>query len=453
MLNAPWVPGASGVLCAYALNSAFNAFLFMVYASATGVSAKRFHVPPDKIAFLYSISLYISSVTSVFWIFMIRRLAWAAQVVAVGSNGAAVAFFYAASVTESYQLAVASAIMTGFAAGVCVPTPAFLGDAWFCADDRTQAVSLMIEANVIGWWLGSVLVPVLVEKPDDLVKLSSSLALPATVNAGLFATCWKSAPESAAVPPRITRPPRLDDLGSLLAAVLAFTLLGGLGFALPGVQDTLFARPVVEGGYGIPEVYTSITNTSFLLSGVFTGLALGQLPTSRPRLPDMQTLGGVCFLGLLGLVYLRRAALTGGAQIIFAALGMAIVGGPTLGYLPIAIDVISAFGISAEIAGGGLLFMTNLGGAVLSEFGSEANGMDLCATIAVLAVVLLAVVRIPAGSEAVQLKGVADAHARELPSYCLVGVSEKTEPRSAKPAVTTPSFLTRPLQGVFRKNS
>ena len=46
---------------------------------------------------------------------------------------------------------------------------------------------------------------------------------------------------------------------------------------------------------------------------------------------------------------------------------MAIVGGPTLGYLPIAIDVISAFGVSAEIAGGGLMFMTNLGGAVLSK--------------------------------------------------------------------------------------
>jgi hypothetical protein len=346
--------------------------------------------------------------------------------------------------------------MTGFAAGVFVPTPAFLGDAWFCPDDRTQAVSLMVEANVVGWWLGSILVPLLVEKPEDLVKLSLSLALPATVNIGLFATLWEKAPGSASAPPRFTRFPRLNDLGSLLAAIVAFTLLGGLGFAIPGVQDTIFSRPVEEGGYGISEVYTSLTNTSFLLSGVFTGLALGQLPTSRPRLPDMQTLGVVCFLGLLGLVYLRRAALTGGAQVFLAAVGMAIVGGPTLGYLPIAIDVISAFGVSAEIAGGGLMFMTNLGGAVLSEFGSDANGMDLCATIAVLAVVLLAVVRVPSGGEAIQLKKYGDGIATEGPSYCLAGLSEETPTAKTSKAGSTAqtsnaaSVLTQFFLSIFR---
>ena len=43
-------------------------------------------------------------------------------------------------------------------------------------------------------------------------------------------------------------------------ALLAFTLLGGIGSGFPGMQDAVFTRRRADGGYGIPQAYTSATN-------------------------------------------------------------------------------------------------------------------------------------------------------------------------------------------------
>ena len=51
-----------------------------------------------------------------------------------------------------------------------------------------------------------------------------------------------------------------DDEPEKKEALLAFTLLGGIGSGFPGVQDAIFTRLRADGGYGIPQAYTSATN-------------------------------------------------------------------------------------------------------------------------------------------------------------------------------------------------
>lgn len=392
-------PGARGVVCAYSVNSALNSFLFMVYASASDVAAERFHVKAEQIALLYSVSLYLATATGLFWMVMIRRLPGTAQAVAVSSNASAIALMYAASAAESFPLAIASAAVMGFGAGVMLPSPAFLGDVWFGPADRSKAVSIMVEANVTGWWIGSILIPLVITEPENFQPVALTLALPVTVVVALFATFWKRLPQSESAGAARQTTPRRRDIPSMLMALLAFTLLGGVGFAIPGVQDTLLSRSTKEGGYGIPEVYTSFTNACFMLSGVICGVLLGKLPAWRPRLPVLRLLAGVSVLGLVGLVALRAADWPNAAQVPMAAVLMAVVGGPTLGYFPVAIDMMSVYGCSAEMSGGAVMLMTNLGGAVLAQQASAAYGFELAIIVAGLGVVVLALVRLPARGE------------------------------------------------------
>jgi len=165
----------------------------------------------------------------------------------------------------------------GFGAGVMLPSPAFLGDVWFGPADRSKAVSIMVEANVTGWWIGSILIPLVITEPENFQPVALTLALPVTVVVALFATFWKRLPQSESAGAARQTTPRRRDIPSMLMALLAFTLLGGVGFAIPGVQDTLLSRSTKEGGYGIPEVYTSFTNACFMLSGVICGVLLGRL--------------------------------------------------------------------------------------------------------------------------------------------------------------------------------
>jgi len=284
----------------------------------------------------------------------------------------------------------------GFGAGVMLPSPAFLGDTWFCPADRSRAVSIMVEANVTGWWIGSILVPLVISKPRDFQTVALTLALPVMVITALFVVFWKPLPagESAVGATRPTAP-QGRDLRSLLTALLAFTLLGGVGFAIPGVQDAVFSRSIAKGGYGIPEVYTLFTNAAFMLSGVVSGVLLGKLPAHRPRLAVLRLLAGVAVLGLLGLVVLHPARFPTSVQVPVASVLMAVVGGPTLGFFPVAIDMMSAFGASAELSGGAVMLMTNLGGAILAQQAAAPYGFQLAMLIAGLAVVVLALVRLP----------------------------------------------------------
>merc|ERR1719271_1103067 len=99
----------------------------------------------------------------------------------------------------------------GFGAGVMLPSPAFLGDTWFCRADRSKAVSIMVEANVTGWWIGSILIPLVISEPKDFEVVSLSLSLPVVVIVGLFATFWRPLPNSeSGVAARPTAPRRRD---------------------------------------------------------------------------------------------------------------------------------------------------------------------------------------------------------------------------------------------------
>jgi hypothetical protein len=257
----------------------------------------------------------------------------------------------------------------------------------------------MVEANVTGWWIGSILIPLVISEPKDFENVALSLSLPVMVTVGLFVAFWKTLPggESAV----FTRPaaPRRKDIPSLLGALLACTLLGGIGFGIPGVQDTLLSRSRKDGGYGMPEVCTLFTNACFMLSGVVCGVSLGKLSAWRPRLAVLRVLAGVAVLGLLGLVALHPAQFPTAVQVLVASLLMAVVGGPTLGFFPVAIDMMSVYGVSAELSGGAVMLMTNLGGAVLAQEASAPAGFQLSMLLAGLAVVVLALVRLPGGRE------------------------------------------------------
>ena len=107
----------------------------------------------------------------------------------------------------------------------------------------------------------------------------------------------------------------------------------------------------------------------------------------------------MALLGFLGLLALRATRLPLDAMVPQAALSMAVAGGPALGFFVVAIDLLCVFGLSAEVAGGGLALLGNISAAFIAQVCSDRHAVEFAAGFLGLALAILTMVRLPARSD------------------------------------------------------
>lgn len=57
--------------------------------------------------------------------------------------------------------------------------------------------------------------------------------------------------------------------------LLVFTTVGGISFAIPGMQDEIFSSKDNLGHYALSRRETAVTNGAFIMAGVVAGVSLG----------------------------------------------------------------------------------------------------------------------------------------------------------------------------------
>lgn len=297
------------VLGTFALTSGLQGFFCMDFASCSEVAKEAFHIDTEELNMMYSAILFTTLPTIFAAAFYIDRKHFFTSLVAPMSNLIAAWLRYVAIIDGNYAMALLSSVISGVGAGVMICSFVPLATRWFPHHQRTLAVTLAVQSNYGGWALGALILPLVVSTTADLRHVLKTQALFATVNPIAFLAFHREKPASLHAvdePPAVhTNVPatctadgtvelpneyklsedlsvydsmeRLFSSKQVVVQLLVFSLMGGISFAIPGIQDEIFS-----GGLGESNLVASqrsATNFSFIISGVLVGILLGAVIT------------------------------------------------------------------------------------------------------------------------------------------------------------------------------
>ncbi|CAE8610720.1 unnamed protein product [Polarella glacialis] len=172
---------------------------------------------------------------------------------------------------------------------------------------------------------------------------------------------------------------------SFCCQVLAYGVMGGVGFALPGANDAILET------HGFSSQDTLWFNVLFIASGVISGLLLGSLcmrPAGYRRV--LLVIFGAGVGALTGLAVLMSGSheASGLLHGIFLFL-IAVVGVASIGFLGLGIETAALYPNGGSYGCFLIYLMIQVAGAVLNQVGSTANGFIVMAAAGWLALVLL----------------------------------------------------------------
>jgi hypothetical protein len=390
------------VLATFGWLTFWNSWQFMDFASVSVLGKSIFHCNNEQLNWLYSASLVVVVATSIPAIYVMESHGstgnWSIMLVATISNVLGGWLRWLSVANESYITALLSSIVLGFAAAGIIVSIVPLTENNFPKKNRTLATTIAVQMNYLGWCLSSVIVPGNSNTKSELghmlfiqaILISISIIafsmfhrpLPFCCNTrGLnrqYGSVGSSGGGGTDSDPLVSQDSdddinlnqhgihhHIKQMGALflnrqfLIQCICFSMLGGISFALPAVQDELFLE------VGLTQNLTKWTNLAFLASGVLTGLAIGTVFHYKEIQPDdfysmfaIRIMFGICTLSLSGLAVLASFAnfMSNGVVFIIALILMAISGSCSLGFVGIALpQAVSVARPVSEVYSAGLV--------------------------------------------------------------------------------------------------
>lgn len=311
-----------------------------------------------------------------------------------------------------FTLAMGSSVLIGISAAQLACSASVLSKLWFPTNERTIATSASVMANYSGWLLGALLMPVYIDGLGDtqppwhvrhgrMKTLSYFQALYSIIQfLGCCSLYWKSPSESAVREAtsayRDRRKLLVNILGNpwFLIQMFAYSLLGGVSFGIPAVQDAIFTS------YNISTRNTAYTNVAFIGTGVVTGLSIGVIVrNSRYFGFTLKILFFICAASLTALHTLTVAA---NAPFWAILLCMSLAGLSSLGFIGIALEAAAQFPkVGAAASCLSIEWLIQGCGAIIAQVATGPNGFLICAVVVwVIFLMLLFGFRSPVVSDA-----------------------------------------------------
>ena len=390
----------------------------MDFASVSTLGDELFSTDDAGLNWLYSASLLTVCIVSILCTWVMQRWKrggnWVVMGMAAVSNVAGGwARWY--SVREgSYSIAMASSILLGLAAAGIIVSIVPLAKHNFDEAQRTLSTTIAVQLNYGGWCVSSVVIPSFSSTADELEDLMFLQAIIISVGLPLFVlfhrprpeSCCGSADRAGTALRRASQPTAtysiLDGVheheedaegGSLwdiltnrnfIVQSLSFSMLGGISFAIPAVQDEIF------NDLGLEQGLTKWTNLGFLMSGVASGLLLGVIfhrcgiePTSTTSMWVLRAIFVVCTIALISLAsvsYFAAGGPIGDGVTVLIFASMIVSGACSLGFVGVALSqaVAVAHPVSEIYSAAFVEWCLQIWGVVFSQLcaGSGGGGGD-----------------------------------------------------------------------------
>ncbi|KAK3282860.1 hypothetical protein CYMTET_9421 [Cymbomonas tetramitiformis] len=382
------------VLLAFSFNSACNAFMFMDYASVSSVAEDIFDCGDSSLNWLYSASLLTVIPAAIPASYFLNTRNWETTGVGVLCNCVGGWLRWWATKQESYWLALASSIAIGLSAAVIITSVTQVAMRWFPADQRGFACGIAAQANYFGWCLGG-LIPNIVKEDEQLKTLLFFQALVVTTSLILFLAFHRARPSGPVddfegTHSLLEEKDSEDKLGMQESLrqmftnpqfglqCICFSLLGGISFTIPAVQDIIF------DAHGFSSQQTTWTNFSFIATGVVTGLVISA-KFSDPRylsrvLKTAFLVASITFTLMTILTYSHKVISKEVEYVLYVVL-MSFGGAASLGFisLGLASAAETAHPVSETYSSGAVEWLLQGFGALLIQMSTANVGFILCA--------------------------------------------------------------------------
>jgi len=368
----------------------------------------------DDLKWLYSSIYIVVPVVQILVAYPLFRYNWSTMLLGVSLNVACAWLRYAAVVRHSYAMGLASSCLAGGAAAVIVSSYSIVPENWFGPSERGLATAIGVQANYLGWGFG-VLLPLYVDSLSAFTTFCFWQALAMSLAIPVFVLGYRAPPASAAAHHHeaTSTYPSLTDASSLpiggvadagssaghaahevqeakletgaslvrlltspryLVHAFACAVLGGISFAITGVQDL-----ILEGGEGctsldLPPSQTTWTNFAFVSVGVLSGLIIGQsVQSERAQRYALVGLSALSALALTALSALASSAVFShmNRHVVYALLivSMGLSGVGLLGFISVALRMAVHLGSPASevFSAGGLELMLQCFSALFAQ--------------------------------------------------------------------------------------
>lgn len=382
------------VLCAFALNSAGNAFMFMDFStipdptkqlfgfcsaagSSSGSSADAIAGtagdPCEEVGDSFIAATYSGILAAVLPALLIVMAFIDRYNLAVTIGGMAfnclgawlrwLSVHVAASgcahcAKHGRVICIISCVCVGFGAAAVVCSYAAIPARWFPPSERTLATSIAVQSNYAGWCVGALLFPYAIADTADLERLQLYQAVAMTAFFVLFATVYRDRQQAGAYNEQWLKDPHEEHMPFKRAMAnlatnwqyvlqcLCYATLVGVSFAIPAFQTTALQS------LNLDDKAAAWTNVAFIATGLVTGIASGRFCSSPSHFePFLKLMFIMTSVGLLELVMIAEYGqhhLSPHVSYVLLVVGMAICGGGSLGFVGIAL---AAVGESAHPGG------------------------------------------------------------------------------------------------------
>mmetsp|Transcript_24099 Transcript_24099/g.81371 ORF Transcript_24099/g.81371 Transcript_24099/m.81371 type:complete len:468 (-) Transcript_24099:2788-4191(-) len=405
------------VLGSFSYLSASNAFMCMDFSDDYGLNERLLRSGEADVALLYS--LFLLSVVPVMPLaaWGVVRHHWSTVAFGNALNVAGGWLRYLAVVRSSYALAVLSSLVCGGAAAIVVCSFTAVSERWFRPSSRGLATSIAVQSNYLGWALGSLIGA---DEAGEAERARALFRWQAIAISGCLPLCLflyrdrhaadqqqpntlATSTASAAGASASTASTALRSLasnGPFWRRAVPYAAIGGIGFSVPSAQDVLFGSSCYGAGSawsGFDTGHTTVTNLSFILSGVLCGLCLGAVVPRRSAEAVVLALALLAALSLTALALLStpHVAPTLPPATLFPLLAglMALSGIGTIGFIGLALSraVELADGVPEAYAVGAVeMLVQGFGGGLSALSASCTVGLAGCVAVQWLAVAALA---------------------------------------------------------------
>lgn len=417
------------VLFAFGVCTGLNAFLFAEFATVTDLVEKMFNVGASDVAWLYSGALLVVLLGMPVGVIMVVWWEAAALLLAVLANAACSWIRWMAVNKRNFSLLLVSACLPGVGAWTILPLPAQLSQQRFPSRRRSFTTSFGIMANYLGWFLASAVTPRIVVDESSMENFVFFQGVFSLFALAIFLVFYRPAMQHRAIQGLDTS---VRDLGhaqetltgevsgqnvvarcrtkcheyinflfvvgahpSLCLQILAYGVLGGVSFALPGCNDILLSSCV-----GLKTHATSAVNMAFIGTGVVGGLVLGFTCHSPHHYGKiLKILFMICAFAtvllalLVELVQSHAAILHTHTQLMLSIILLleSVAGATSLGFIGIGIEAAALYPAGGTYVCFLIEAVIQLVGAILTQVPSreKRHGFSIIAAAAVAAGLLV----------------------------------------------------------------
>lgn len=416
------------VLLAFSLNTALNAFLSVNFSVISHKTRDVLHFEETQVALLYTGFLLTVALGMLPGLFLVTNNEAIALALGVCANVASAWVRWLGVRSRSYTVVFVSAVLNAAGAWIILPLPAQLSQQRFPTSWWALTTSIAVQANYSGWLFGSVLPPALISDYDSMERFMFYQALCSLLVIVGFALFYRPVVRAQRIAGHHSRvslgnsvlssqgAPLFDEqdtagmvdshgggahAGGSIAQfcrtlhrfprfgmqVLAYGILGGVSFALPGCDDALLEP------HGFKSTTVSVVNSAFLGTGVISGVLLGAKCTPRNYGVVLKTLFVFCALALTAVAILTNTSALpphdSTRNVVIVSCLFALVGMSSLGFIGLGIEAAALYPAGGAYVCFTIEVLIQIIGAVLNYVCHDDFGFVIFAVCAWVATLLV----------------------------------------------------------------